>query len=236
MRRVRRALAVTFVLVVASCGFDKADRYLTEEQPPAPLCKNGEKRCTTAVQVCTGHKWVDETDCAAQGLVCVESILECKTCIPNSSSCNGQTIQYCDSTGDFQTPGVTCDVTEGKACRSGTCVQLCSKASVERSNVGCEYWAVDLDNANVGAGLNAASQQFAVVVSNPAAGRIGRRDHRAGRRAAGQIRTLPSMSPMRRSHPSACGCSSSGRGRSTGHRLASSTPAPTPLSRGTRTG
>src|SRR5690606_19431490 len=32
--------------------------------------------------------------------------------------------------------------------------------------VGCEYWAVDLDNAVVSTG-NAALQQFAVIVSNP---------------------------------------------------------------------
>jgi len=33
--------------------------------------------------------------------------------------------------------------------------------------VGCEYWAADLDNANVSPDSNAAAQQFAVVVSNP---------------------------------------------------------------------
>ena len=36
-----------------------------------------------------------------------------------------------------------------------------------KSNVGCEYWAVDLDNAKVDSIRNAAAQQFAVVVSNP---------------------------------------------------------------------
>jgi hypothetical protein len=43
---------------------------------------------------------------------------------------------------------------------------LCAQASQQRSNVGCEYWAADLDNANIEATLNAAAQQFAVVVSN----------------------------------------------------------------------
>jgi hypothetical protein len=73
----------------------------------------------------------------------------------------------CDSSGDSETTGETCDVSQGIACRAGQCMNLCSKAKVQRSNVGCEYWAVDLDNANVGAGLNAAAQQYSVVVSNP---------------------------------------------------------------------
>ena len=44
---------------------------------------------------------------------------------------------------------------------------MCSEASQKRSNVGCEYFAVDLDNAVINDTLNAAAQQFAVVISNP---------------------------------------------------------------------
>jgi hypothetical protein len=43
---------------------------------------------------------------------------------------------------------------------------LCEQAAREQSNIGCTYWAVDLDNAVTTQG-NAAAQQFAVVVSNP---------------------------------------------------------------------
>jgi hypothetical protein len=45
-------------------------------------------------------------------------------------------------------------------------LNLCAQAADHRSNVGCEYWAVDLDNARVDDTLNAAAQQFAVIVSN----------------------------------------------------------------------
>src|SRR6202012_4996610 len=31
----------------------------------------------------------------------------------------------------------------------------------------CEYWGVDLDNADIDDTLNAAAQQYAIVVSNP---------------------------------------------------------------------
>jgi len=73
----------------------------------------------------------------------------------------------CDESGDSLTPGDTCDSSLRQVCREGSCVDLCSEASQRRSNVGCEYFAVDLDNAVINDRLNAAAQQFAVVISNP---------------------------------------------------------------------
>jgi hypothetical protein len=167
MRFVSATLAIVLPILLSGSCFDSGERYLTEPQPALAACKNGEKRCTNSVQHCSDGKWVDDEDCFAQGLICVPGSFECKTCIPSSSSCDGQTIMHCDATGDSATPGETCKVEDGEACRVGNCVDLCAKANSERSNVGCEYWPVDLDNANVGAGLNAAGQQFAVVISNP---------------------------------------------------------------------
>jgi hypothetical protein len=46
-------------------------------------------------------------------------------------------------------------------------VNLCAAAEADSSYVGCEFYAVDLDNAAIGAGRDASSQQYAVVVSNP---------------------------------------------------------------------
>jgi hypothetical protein len=62
--------------------------------------------------------------------------------------------------------GETCDTTKAIACRDGRCENLCDLATRQSSNVGCEYWGVDLDNARVSASLNAAAQQYAIVVSN----------------------------------------------------------------------
>src|ERR1019366_5213069 len=61
----------------------------------------------------------------------------------------------------------TCDTMTGNACRGGDCVNLCEQADSDHSNIGCEYWPVDLDNADISPSLNAAAQQYAVVVSNP---------------------------------------------------------------------
>jgi hypothetical protein len=170
--RARRLVAPLLPLfVIASCGFDRADRWLSAGKPVEPVCTVGDQRCSSSVDRCeigaSGPTWVVEADCAAQGLVCVAQDFTCKTCIPNGRSCDGQTVMQCDATGNVKTALETCDPATGQACRNGQCVDLCARAKQQRSNVGCEYWAVDLDNANVGAGLNAASQQYAIVISNP---------------------------------------------------------------------
>ena len=51
----------------------------------------------------------------------------------------------------------------------GTCKTPCEASLDQPSNLGCEFWAADLDNEAfnmVGATNNAAKQQFAVVVAN----------------------------------------------------------------------
>ena len=79
----------------------------------------------------------------------------------------------------------------------GACRNLCDYARASKSNVGCEYWAVDLDNAMVDATRNAAAQQFAVVVSNPQPDRRAEVDDRAGRRAPGEHAAPSARSPTR---------------------------------------
>jgi hypothetical protein len=106
-------------------------------------------------------------DCSTQGLVCAPVLFRCTNCVPNAGTCNGQEASRCNADGSASTLVDTCDATKGIACREGNCVDLCGRATVEKSNVGCEYWAVDLDNAMIDATSNAAAQQFAVVVSNP---------------------------------------------------------------------
>ena len=42
----------------------------------------------------------------------------------------------------------------GLACRDAKCANLCHLAQSTLSNVGCEYWGVDLDNAMIDAGTS----------------------------------------------------------------------------------
>jgi hypothetical protein len=93
--------------------------------------------------------------------------LWCVTCRPDSIGCDGNWTTQCASDGSAWERQEECNVDEGFACRDGRCVNLCEEALANRSYVGCEFYAADLDNASIGAGRDASAQQFAVVVSNP---------------------------------------------------------------------
>ncbi len=99
-------------------------------------------------------------------MACAPELLACTPCLPDELSCEAGTVVKCDADGQKRTPIETCDADQGFACRSGACVDLCAEAARNRSNIGCEYWPVDLDNAVLPDG-NAAYQQYAVIVSNP---------------------------------------------------------------------
>jgi hypothetical protein len=173
---------------LSGCDFDRTDRWLAE--PLGATCEVGSRRCNgNTLESCetgpAGPGFIASDDCAEDGLVCVPALLTCKTCQPNQSVCDGQAVLRCDEDGEQQTEEETCETDAGRACRGGTCTDLCRAATQRRSNVGCEYWAVDLDNARIDDGLNAAAQQFAVVVSNaqpdvPALVRIDRDDGQPG--------------------------------------------------------
>jgi IgGFc binding protein len=171
--RSSRRLLLLAGAVLAACSFDKADRWL--ERTPVisavEMCNVGALRCNSRLERCTeaetGPVWTLVDDCSARGLVCASELEACVTCEPRSQVCEGQTVRRCDDLGEAFASIDECDLSTAEACRGGRCINLCALAAEERSNVGCEYWAVDLDNAVAGPDLNAASQQFAVVISNP---------------------------------------------------------------------
>ncbi len=169
----RLGVAYGVLLAGASCEFDLGTRWLAPEPKPpvVPICELGDERCTVALERCEagddGALWVVIDDCPAQGLVCAPTLLECTECLPDQRFCDGMQVMLCDSQGGSASLVETCDASIGEACRSGGCPNLCARAQEEKSNVGCEYWAVDLDNAMISESKNAAGQQFAVVISNP---------------------------------------------------------------------
>ncbi|HVH47973.1 MAG TPA: IgGFc-binding protein [Labilithrix sp.] len=105
-------------------------------------------------------------DCGARGQACAPKLLACTPCLPGELTCEGADVLHCADDGQSRAKIDTCDGARGYACRIGVCTQLCEEATRKKSNVGCEYWPVDLDNAVTVQG-NAALQQFAVIVSNP---------------------------------------------------------------------
>lgn len=169
-----RAVAVVVCLVSAAglhCQFDRADRWDDLRSSPADECIPGSARCTSRLERCEPlagvNRWNIADDCASRGLLCAPSLMQCAVCLPDQRDCEGQRVVVCQADGSGWNTLETCEGSQGMACRSGSCAHLCTEASRVKSNVGCEYWAADLDNANVSPNSNAAAQQFAVVVSNP---------------------------------------------------------------------
>jgi hypothetical protein len=156
---------------LAACGYDTPDRWLGSEPPP-PECTIGLQRCSGArIESCVdgigGPSFELAEDCGAQGKSCNPDGFRCSPCLPRVGSCDGLDAYVCDDAGEERVFQASCDPDKLEACRDGRCVNLCNEARRNRSNVGCEYWPVDLDNARVDDTLNAAAQQFAVVISNP---------------------------------------------------------------------
>jgi hypothetical protein len=170
-RRCREfAPTAALLLVLVSCGFDRGDRWeVAPSSAPVSICKAGDARCHGALETCSddGHGWQVERDCPAQGLVCAPSLLVCAKCVPGEHRCDGEKVVACNGDGSGEKVETDCGSGPSVACRDGACLDLCDYAKRVKSNVGCEYWAADLDNAMVDGTHNAAAQQFAIVVSNP---------------------------------------------------------------------
>lgn len=167
---IDRRFAFAAALAALGCSPDSSDRWGERPGAPPPVCKVGEFRCAPELERCEdgkdGPAWENYENCTDQGLACAATLGACTTCAPRATACDEDTVLRCREDGSEFERGETCDQDAGEACRQGGCLNLCANAAEHRSNVGCEYWAVDLDNARVDDRLNAAAQQFAVIVSN----------------------------------------------------------------------
>ncbi|MBX3209711.1 MAG: IgGFc-binding protein [Labilithrix sp.] len=167
-RLAARAAPASLLGVLAlgpSCRFDPSYRDFPE--PTAIVCTDGVVECRGAALVrCDANAIVVLDDCGARGEACAPQFMKCTPCLPGDVTCEGANVLECDADGQKRSQKETCDGDRGYACRSGMCTQLCDEATRKKSNIGCEYWPVDLDNAVTTQG-NAALQQFAVIVSNP---------------------------------------------------------------------
>ena len=70
----------------------------------------------------------------------------CVDCFPGSLQCVGNEVRRCNMAGTGYDEVVeVCDAAAGQACGNGKCGGACDIAADQPSNVGCEFWAVDLD-------------------------------------------------------------------------------------------
>ncbi len=154
-----------FALLISSCKYDPS--YRDVPLPIVVTCPEGKVTCLgDVVSRCTNNAWKTERDCNLEKLRCSGTPPTCLPCVPGSLDCDGQTVTQCTDDGQKRAAVKTCDNTVGQACRDGACHNLCADADQEHSNIGCEVWGADLDNAVISAADNAAAQQYAIVVSN----------------------------------------------------------------------
>jgi IgGFc binding protein len=159
--------------LVASCAGDSVIQ--------ASDCTPDQIKCQGNVVVnCVNGQFVPGDDCTASGLLCVGNF-GCKVCPPDSTFCCDDLnraqfsctpdldILRCDTEGNSAAVDQTCNADMAEVCvpgESAVCDNACKVAAEHRSYVGCDYYAVDMDNYAGNEG-NAAAQVFAFVLSNP---------------------------------------------------------------------
>jgi hypothetical protein len=134
--------------------------------PRCVICEPGTRRCNgKAVEMCTlGGEGPEYSEIETCENTCREG--GCLVCSPGAKRCSDDVIEECSAVGTGWMRGDDCsEAVGGKICYRGSCVDPCSDAYKFSTNVGCEYWAADLDQA-VSQGFNADDGPFAIVVAN----------------------------------------------------------------------
>jgi hypothetical protein len=165
MHMVRSAFGLALVMVVVfACGSERPG--FDDGKLPDGGLPNGDSAC--------GQQCPFDT-------VCVPN-LGCVPCAPGKHTCVGNDVHDCTADGKPGAKLSTCDASKGLVCSGGSCATACEAAAQSESNVGCEFWAVDLDLAD--GPTDPASAQWALVLSNaseiPATVRIEKNDAPVG--------------------------------------------------------
>ncbi|HAN30033.1 MAG TPA: hypothetical protein DCQ06_00410 [Myxococcales bacterium] len=93
---------------------------------------------------------------------------KCQLCTPGLQKCEGYKAMRCKNDGSGWEVKDDCGAKD-LACLGGLCVDPCGSDFKSNTAVGCDYWAVDLDNAQVPCGpklCDAQNMQYSLIVSN----------------------------------------------------------------------
>ncbi len=151
-------LLVSALLLFAACGPDGRDNG---GNCPGICSALGFQECNNGVY--------SEPVTCAEGQTC-DPNSGCVVCPPEGLYCDGASdneVWRCnkDGTGGMKVEQCAAD----SVCSGGQCKTPCQAAADDPSNLGCDFWAADLDNEAVntfGVSNDAAAQQFAIVAAN----------------------------------------------------------------------
>ncbi len=158
----RRGVFALYCALLAACG-------------PSAGAGNGDGGVNDCPNRCTSFGWeqclspgeyADPVACADNEVCLTDG---CGVCYPGTQYCDGpdgNEVWLCNDNGDGGSMVMKCD--GSTVCSNGRCVTPCERAEDLPSNVGCNFWAVDLDNEAVSGIVNndAAAQQYAVAIAN----------------------------------------------------------------------
>jgi len=114
--------------------------------------------------VCNGNGTAWITGYCDEGLKCYDGECVDLACPPGEKACVGPaTVQECLLQDDGVWAWQEVEECGTGICEEGACVSGCEATLKDYSYLGCEYWAVDLDNTEGG-----QDEPVALVVSNPA--------------------------------------------------------------------
>ena len=85
----------------------------------------------------------------------------CTACTPGGTTCLGNEVHSCDDGGNVGPLVSSCPT--GQICAAGICGNACDVAASQPSNVGCEFWAVDLDLSDIS---DPSFQPWGLVIAN----------------------------------------------------------------------
>lgn len=126
-------------------------------------CQPGEQGgCADAgnIEVCADDCSGFELQPCPDG-VCMDGACVDLVCVPGQVACtDADSYQVCNDDGTQWNPAADCGA--GEVCSFGACVSACELAAATKSNVGCEFWAVDMENLPP-----RDTYTFAVAISNP---------------------------------------------------------------------
>ncbi|MCD6498482.1 MAG: IgGFc-binding protein [Deltaproteobacteria bacterium] len=157
-------LALSALFALSECKAKAPNNNTSNGDGSTQDCNPGEIHCEgTTAKTCddTGH-WGEGEKCPS---ACVDG-KGCVACVEGRKYCLDNQIAICDENQQLQVVS-PCD--ETTVCIVGECVSKCDPRVLTASNVGCHFFAVDLDNEAYdmgGTSNDAAAEQYAVAVAN----------------------------------------------------------------------